>query len=156
MAVAHLIHGFLGAGKTTFAKKLEREVPAIRFTHDEWMARPYGNDPPVEHFQEFVRRVSDQMAEVWPRCLELGLDVVLDLGFWMREQRDRVRQKVAIIGGKTRLYRLTCSDEEAWKRIEQRNTDLKGSLFIARSTFEPLKLRFEPLGGDEERLEIGN
>ena len=32
MATAHLIYGYLGAGKTTFAKKLERELPAIRFS----------------------------------------------------------------------------------------------------------------------------
>jgi hypothetical protein len=43
------------------------------------MARLYGADPPLEQFPEFFRRVSDQIGAVWPRCLELGLDVVLDL-----------------------------------------------------------------------------
>lgn len=42
MATAHLIHGFLGVGKTTFARQLEERLPAIRFSHDEWMARRYG------------------------------------------------------------------------------------------------------------------
>lgn len=36
---AFLIHGFLGAGKTTFAKRLEEEEKALRFTHDEWMSQ---------------------------------------------------------------------------------------------------------------------
>jgi hypothetical protein len=81
MATAHLIHGFLGVGKTTFARQLEERLPAIRFTQDEWMARLYGDDPPVEHFAEFYRRVWEQMEGVWPRCLELGLNVVLDFGF---------------------------------------------------------------------------
>ena len=45
MATAHLIHGFLGAGKTTFARELEQNIPAIRFSHDEWMTRLYGDDP---------------------------------------------------------------------------------------------------------------
>lgn len=39
MATAHLIHGYIGAGKTTFARRLETELPAVRFTHDEGMAR---------------------------------------------------------------------------------------------------------------------
>jgi len=39
MPTAHLIHGYLGAGKTTFARQLERNIPAIRFSHDEWMVR---------------------------------------------------------------------------------------------------------------------
>ena len=81
MPTAHLIHGYLGAGKTTFARRLERNIPAIRFSHDEWMVRFYGNDPPIEHFADYCRRVYEQMEEIWPRCLELGLNVVLDFGF---------------------------------------------------------------------------
>src|SRR2546421_108333 len=55
MATVHLIHGFLGSGKTTFARQLEESLPAIRFTHDEWMSRIYGEDPPVERFAEYFR-----------------------------------------------------------------------------------------------------
>lgn len=154
MATAHLIHGFLGVGKTTLARQLEQKVPAIRFSHDEWMTRLYGDDPPVEHFQEFYRRVSQQLEEVWPRCLELGVDVVLDFGCWTRRERDALRAKIAAIGAEARLYRVTCSEEESWRRIEKRNIDLRGSLYIARNTFEILKHRFEPLGSDEERIEI--
>jgi len=154
MATAHLIHGYLGAGKTTLARQLELSLPAIRFTHDEWMARLYGTDPPLEHFSEFYRRVSEQIGAVWPRCLELGLDVVLDLGFWSRSQRDETRAQIARIGAEVRLYRLSCSDEHAWQRIERRNADLNGSLFIARNTFEVLKGRFEPLANDEPRVEV--
>ena len=93
MATAHLIHGFLGVGKTTLARQLEHSIPAIRFSHDEWMTRLYGDDPPVEHFAELYRRVCQQVEEVWPRCLELGLNVVLDFGFWTRQERDVVRAR---------------------------------------------------------------
>ena len=103
MPTAHLIHGYLGAGKTTFARRLERNIPAIRFSHDEWMVRFYGNDPPIEHFAEFYRRVSEQTEEVWSRCLELGLDVVLDFGFWTRRERDATREKILAIGAQARL-----------------------------------------------------
>jgi predicted kinase len=72
MATAHLIHGYLGVGKTTFAGQLGQRIPAIRFSHDEWMKRLYGDDPPVEHFEEFCQRVWEQLEEVWPRCLELA------------------------------------------------------------------------------------
>jgi AAA domain len=44
MTTAHRIHGFLGVGKTTLARQLEQRIPAIRFSHDEWMARLYGFD----------------------------------------------------------------------------------------------------------------
>jgi predicted kinase len=83
-----LIHGYLGAGKTTLARRLERNIPAIRFSHDEWMVRLYGSDPPIEQFADFYRRIYEQVEEIWLRCLELGIDVVLDFGFWSRQERD--------------------------------------------------------------------
>ena len=154
MATAHLIHGYLGVGKTIFAKQLERSIPAIRFSHDEWMTRLYGDDPPAENFANFYRRVYEQVEEIWPRCLELGVDVVLDFGFWKRRERDDTRAKISTLGGRARLYRLTCSEDEAWRRIEKRNTDLQGSLVIVRNTFEVLKDRFQPLDPDEARIEV--
>ena len=154
MPTAHLIHGYLGAGKTTFARRLERNMSAIRFSHDEWMVRFYGNDPPIEHFADYCRRVYEQMEEIWPRCLELGLNVVLDFGFWTRRERDATREKILAIGAQMRLYRLSLPEDEAWRRIEKRNADLQGSLLIVRNTFEVLKERFEPLDPEEARIEI--
>lgn len=154
MPTAHLIYGYLSVGKTTLARRLELEIPAIRFSHDEWMTRLYGDDPPVEDFPEFCRRVSELLEQVWPRCLELGIDVVLDFGCWTRRERDALRAKIATLGAQVRLYRVACSEEEAWRRIEKRNTDLRGSLYIARNTFEVLRHRFEPLGSDEECIDI--
>ena len=151
---AFLIHGFLGAGKTTFAKRLERDEKAIRFTQDEWMSHLYGDDPPVERFQDYKGSVSRVMEGVWTRCLDLGMNVVLDSGLWSREERDQTRALVARHGGEAVIYRLNCAEDIARKRIEQRNQALAGSLYIARNTFEVLKPRFEPLGQDEPRIEI--
>ena len=154
MPAAHLIYGYLGAGKTTFARQLERDIPAIRFSHDEWMVRLYGDDPPIEQFAVFYWRIHEQVEEIWLRCLELGLDVVLDFGFWTRQERDATRAKIIALGAESRLYRLTCPEDVAWRRIEKRNANLQGSLLIVRNTFEMFKERFEPLDPDETRIEI--
>jgi predicted kinase len=58
-----VLHGFLGTGKTTLAKRLERDLRAVRFTHDEWMSALYGSDPPAEQFSEYYARVAALMEE---------------------------------------------------------------------------------------------
>ena len=154
MATAHLIHGYLGSGKTTFAKALEKETAALRFTHDEGMKKLYGDDPAEEHFADYANRVSEVMEGLWTRCLQIGADVILDSGFWSRNERDRVRLTVASLGADCRLYRLSCSEDEPWKRIETRNLSLDSSLYIAPSTFEMLTAGIEPLSDDESRIEM--
>jgi predicted kinase len=56
-------------------------------------------------------------------------DVVLDLNFWKRKQRDRVCEQIRALGADVCRYRLVCSDDEAWRRIERRNADPSSGLF---------------------------
>ena len=51
-ATLYLIHGYIASGKMTYAKKLEAETDAIRFTLDEWMVNFYGANPPANKFAE--------------------------------------------------------------------------------------------------------
>jgi predicted kinase len=150
MATAHLIYGYLGAGKTTFAKQLERDHNAVRFTHDEWMTALHGSDPPEKRFAEYAVRVSRLMEGIWIRVLTCGVDVVLDIGLWSRATRDAIRNTVQRLGCSSKLYWVCCSETVALERCRARNADLRGSLYIADATFEALKSRFEPLGDDEE------
>ncbi|WP_294390873.1 AAA family ATPase [uncultured Sphingomonas sp.] len=151
---AFLLHGFLGAGKTTLAKRLERDRTAIRFTHDEWMSRLYGSDPMAADFAAHARRVSQVMEAMWTRCLMLGVNIVLDCGPWTRAERDRTRRLVATLGGQATMYRLNRPAEIAWTRIARRNQQLNGALTITPETFASLQARFEPLDPDEERIEV--
>jgi predicted kinase len=135
---------------------LEHELPAVRFTHDEWMTGLYGDDPKVEptEFEDMWRRVHAQMEPIWSRCLQLGLDVVLDFGLWSRQERAVLRVKIGVLVAVARLYRVTCSDSVAWQRIEKRNTELSGDFLIVRNTYDVLRGGFEPLEDEEERIEI--
>lgn len=152
---AFLLHGFLGAGKTTFARHLEKEKSALRFTHDEWMSELYGNDPPETHFAEYAERVSSVMEDLWTRCLSIGTSIILDFGFWSRADRAATFDLVQKYGGDPILYRLNCEENVAWARVKERNSQPTGNLYIAKNTFEILKARFEPLDNDEMRIEVG-
>jgi predicted kinase len=155
MATLHLLYGGVGTGKTTFAKKLERELPAVRFTHDEWMARLFGRDPPADTFQESAARVWELIWDHAGRVLRVGVDVILDGGFWSRASRDDARRRATAIGVSCRLYCVTCPDHVARQRVRRRTAAMPpGTLYISDATIEVLNRRVEPLGPDEDCITV--
>ncbi len=140
----HAIHGFIGAGKTTFARQLETQLPALRLNSDEWMVQLYGPDPPEEVFRPGIVRVNVLMRQLAERALALGLHVVLDDGFWTRASRDDLRRWAADLGVPLRLYALILPEAEARRRVRERNAQL-GSLYIAPETYDLFWQGFEPL-----------
>lgn len=146
---AHLIHGYLGAGKTTFARRLATETGAVRYSPDALMVARHGHDPPERHFWSYFDAIAAEVEAEWPRTLATGQSVVLDFGFWTRARRDLARSRAAAVGARARLYCVRCSEETARQRCRARNQDPGDSLFIADATFDTLKARFEPLAPDE-------
>lgn len=100
--VLTLLVGLPGAGKTTLAKKLERETGAIRFTPDEWHLFLFGDDfhDPRKHALHDQRhdRVEQLMWSLGKRLLAQGVSVILDFGFWAREQREEKYREAQALG----------------------------------------------------------
>lgn len=150
MAVAHLIHGFIGSGKTTYATKLERELPALRFSIDEWITQLYGQNPPSDKFDEYHRRATSVIWQVATQALRLEQDVILDFGFWSRSSRDDARSRVEEVGAKSILYSVVCSNDVMKARTLARTEKMpEGTLYIDETMLESLRLRFEPVSADE-------
>ncbi|MBB5235429.1 AAA family ATPase [Deinococcus budaensis] len=150
----HALHGFLGSGKTTFARRLERELPGMRFTSDEWMVALYGQDPPADLFPVYHSRVMELMETQWVRALELGVPVILDHGFWTRASRDALRARAGALGVPLTFHVLTVPDEEALRRVRARN-GLEGTMYIADETYRRFRERFEAMGEDEVGVAVG-
>ena len=96
MPVLFLLCGLPGSGKTTLAMRLERERPALRLTPDEWI----GALAIDSHDEEKRAAVEALQWEVAAQALVLGVDVVLDWGFWSRSERDdsgRERRHSALV-----------------------------------------------------------
>ena len=140
----YAIHGFIGAGKTTFARQLETQLPALRLNSDEWMVQLYGPDPPEEVFRPGILRVNALLRQLAERALHLGLHVLLDDGYWTRASRDGLRSWAAELGVPLKLYALILPEAEARRRVRERNAQL-GSLYIAPETYDLFWQGFEPL-----------
>lgn len=151
----HLLCGLPGTGKTTFACKLERERKAARFTHDEWMHRLYGNNPPREQFETYHARVSELIWIYAERLIGLGIDVILDFGFWKKKSRQAAVARAKALGAKPILYKFSCSTETAAKRVAHRNkNDPQDSLQIDEHAITLFQGMFEPIGEDEKCVEV--
>jgi predicted kinase len=148
MATLHLIHGSIGSGKTTFARRLAKERGAVLFCLDRWLVGLYGSDVSVE--PEQLQRVETLIAECCEAILRAGVDVVYDHGFWARTKRDAARDLAERCGATAKLYWVACPAEVALQRVLSRNQRLDGeTFFLDPAAFESLNRRVEPPAADE-------
>jgi predicted kinase len=115
--VLHLICGLPGSGKTTLAKQIEHAGHAVRFSPDEWLYR-LGIDFYDEAGRSKVEHLQWELAQ---QLLRRGNDIVLENGFWSKEERDSYRAAATEIGATTKVHFLDVSVAELKSRIVRRN-----------------------------------
>lgn len=120
----YLTCGLPGSGKTTLAKRLEKELPALRLTADEWLHGLYPDLSTTEaEHGPFRRRLEPLQWMTARRALELGCNVVLDRGLWAREERDFYRIGAREVGAGVALCLLDLPVDVLWDRLSRRNAD---------------------------------
>jgi hypothetical protein len=141
----HLICGLPGSGKSTLAKRLERDLPALRLTPDEWMARIVGDGR-----DEAKRAVVEAVQwEIAAQALSLGIDVILENGFWSRSERDDFRARAAALGATTKLHFLNVPREELSRRLALRNPTGPPTFTVDEAQLDLWARSFEPPTPDE-------
>lgn len=120
--IAYVICGFIGSGKTTFARKLEKETGAIRITKDEWIIEIYGNKITSDkNFAVYDRKITKLATNIAFKILKSGKDVIIDEGFWVKSQRDDTKKKILNAGAKPILYYVECPVEKMRERVVSRS-----------------------------------
>ena len=132
MAHLHLVVGPVGAGKSTFGLELARDHSAVRLTLDEWMAELFSPDRPdagvMEWYVERTGRCIEQIWKVATRIIDVGTDVVLEIGLIQRRDRTRLYKRVHDAGLELKIYVLDAPREVRRERVEERNR-VRGSTF---------------------------
>jgi predicted kinase len=154
-ATVHLLCGKTGSGKTTFARRLEQERRAVALSVDPWMIRLFGQHMPREAFDARLRVCMDLLYGLSERLTQLGVDVVLDWGFWSRADRDAARARFAASGAQVVLYFFDVSDDVILRRLKRRSEQPPGDDYeIPPEMFALLAAKFEPPGGDEACVRV--
>ena len=135
-----LICGLPGAGKTTLATRLAQEVGAVRLSPDEWKF-----DLGIDFYDEEGRvRLEARLWRLAQELLALGQSVILENGFWAREERDELRLAARGLGVAVELHYLEAPVDELWRRLEARNEEARpGTAPIGRDDLERWAQQFE-------------
>jgi len=91
------------------------EASALRFTPDEGMKALFGrNDPAVRDILE------GRLIRIALRALQLQTNVILDFGFWSKDERSSLRWIARQIGAKSQVIYLPIDPETQRKRVQSR------------------------------------
>ncbi len=155
VATLHLMVGLPCSGKTTLAKKLEREQFALRLTTDEWHIQLFGQDAGELEHNARHSLIEMMLWNIARRALELGMNVILDFGFWAREEREDYRSRAKELGASSEVHFLDVPTDELMRRLTARNAQSSPSSFsIPEEMMKPWIAFFQRPTPDElERRE---
>jgi len=139
MSKIHIIFGRQGAGKSTYSKKLSKEINGVHLSIDNWMWKLFGQDLPksmnLKWIMERVERCEKQIWEVTKKISECGVDVILDLGFIKFEKREFFSELAKEIKTPIQIHYIKAPHKIRKNRVLERNI-IKGDTFSFEVTPE--------------------
>ena len=114
-ATLYLLVGLPASGKTTRARQFEVDAPALRLTPDDWMKALFGRNFPAER-----DLLEGRLIWIGLRALQLHTNVILDFGFWGKDERSSLRWIARQIGATCQVIYLPIDRETQRKRVQTR------------------------------------
>ena len=122
MAKVIMTCGRVCSGKSTYARKLSRKTGAVILSDDEIMLALFGNDAGQAH-DEYSRRLQSCLMNKSLEITALGIDVILDWGFWTRAARKGAREFYRANGVECEFHYIDVPDGVWLERIKARNSE---------------------------------
>ncbi|MCM1530347.1 MAG: ATP-binding protein [Alistipes sp.] len=130
MAKIILLCGKICSGKSTYAEKIRREMPAAVLSADEIMLAIFGHDAGERH-DIYVEAVKKYLFEKSVQLVGSGINVIMDIGLWTRAERIKVREFYRLRSIPAEIRYIDISDDEWRRRIDKRNREVSEKLVSA-------------------------
>jgi len=124
MAKIILLCGRVCSGKSTYAKKLMKEIHAVRLDPDEIMLKIHGEHTGKRH-EEILQSTLELLYEKAVETYYNDVNVIIDFGFWQRKYREEANLYFKKQNIRPEWHFIDV-DESTWKeRIKKRNAAVK-------------------------------
>jgi len=142
MAAIHLIEGPVGAGKSTFASKLARELGGVHVPLDQWFVHLFSPDRPATDFMAWYQERKGRLLDlIWTHAVALlssGTTPVLELGLVRRGDREEIYDRADEAGVEMVVHVLDAPRDVRRERVRRRNSERGVTFFmvVPESIFE--------------------
>lgn len=153
MAKVIFVCGKICCGKSTYAEKLCSEGKAVLLSVDEIMLALFGLYAGDKH-DEYVEKTKKYLLDKSVEIMKSGIDVVLDWGFWKKDERIYVREFYSAKGMEYEFHYIDISDEVWRTRLDTRNSAVSAGKANAYIVDDNLAAKFASVFEMPDREEI--
>ncbi len=155
MAEVIMTCGRICSGKSTYAEELRKRLGAVVLSVDEITLALFGQDVGDMH-DTYVERTKNYLFEKSVQIAAGGIDVILDWGYWTKEERRYAHEFYSSRGIKCSLHYIDVPDDEWHRRIKKRNGMVAAgecsAYYIDEGIAEKSAELFEP--PDDEEIDV--
>ena len=144
MAKVYMMCGKICSGKSSHAAELRKQHHAVVLSVDEITLALFGPDVGEKH-DEYVEKAEQYLYEKSVEIIHEGINVVLDWGFWTKEERSYAKSYYSSKGIECEFHYIDISHQEWGRRIEKRNVEIKEGKSSAYYVDDGLAAKFESI-----------
>lgn len=157
MATLHIIEGPVGAGKTTYAIGLGRELGTPPLVLDSWMVNLFQADRPETDlwpwYAERKARCTVQIMDLARSLLDHGQDAIVELGLIKAADRVALYSELETQDRPYLVHVLDAPRQDRHDRVARRNVE-RGETYAMQVSPEVFALAsdmWEPVGAAERQ-----
>lgn len=145
--------GKICSGKSTYSEKLRKEYKAVVLSVDEITLALFEQNVGEKH-DEYVERLEKYLFEKSLDIISVGINVILDWGFWTKAERDYAREFYGSRDIRYEFHYIDISQDTWHMRLDKRNKKILAGEVQAYYVDENLRDKVEALFEQPDKKEM--